>query len=59
MEEMEHIVYCCQDLEAVNTANEPDKVDPCKKAPGSFENGIYRTELEKCSWHMIRFQRKK
>lgn len=58
MEELEHIVYCCQDLEVVNTANEPDKVVPCKKAPGSFDNGIYRTELERCSWHMIRFQRK-
>ncbi len=54
--ELEHIVYQCEDLEAVNSAEKPENVVPGSGDLGRLENGVYTTVLKKCSWHMIRFE---
>ncbi len=53
--ELEHVAYECDDLEAVNSAEEPEHVVPHRKEAGKLENGRYTTVLGKGSWHMIRF----
>ena len=57
LREVEHILYRCDDLEAVNSAEHPDQVVP-ENVPVSEDiiTCSYEAELEKCTWHMIRFE---
>ena len=56
LKEVEHIVYHNEDLEAVNTAEQPDKVIPHRAPAGNVEGKTYTAILEKSSWHVIRFE---
>lgn len=56
MRETEHIVYQCDDLEAVNSADMPQNVVPVSLAVSGEEiQDSYKAELGKCTWHMFRF----
>jgi len=56
---IEHIVLEHDDLKAVNTASEPNKVKPHTNGKSSIgEHGTLETKLSKASWNVIRLKLK-
>ena len=55
---VEHIAMECDDLKAVNTPLEPDRVKPCQRI-GSVEDlggGRFTVGLNPASWNVVRFR---
>ena len=50
----EHIVFTNDDMKAVNTETDPEKVVPVKSAASRIDGGKLSTVLGKHSWNMIR-----
>ena len=56
---VEHIALECDDLKAVNTPANPDRVKPCQRI-GSIENlggGAFTVGLNPASWNVVRFRK--
>ena len=51
----EHIVLTNDDMKAVNTETDSEKVVPVKSAASRIDGGKLSTVLGKHSWNMIRF----
>jgi alpha-L-arabinofuranosidase len=50
----EHLVLTGEDLDAVNTAEAPDRVAPSQASGASVEDGMLRAELPPRSWNVLR-----
>lgn len=48
-----HIVFSCDDMKAVNTEAEPDRVVPHENGISKLENGYLRAVLGKHSWNVV------
>jgi alpha-N-arabinofuranosidase len=53
---LEYIVMENDDMKAVNTLNS-QKIKPVNKTVYAFDDGIFSTDMKKCSWNVIRFGR--
>lgn len=53
----EHIVLHDEDLHAVNTEENPNRIVPMESRDSSVENGILTTCLKHKSWNMIRLRK--
>lgn len=53
----EHIVYECDDVTAVNNAQNPDNVLPHKGGKSGIEDGHVKAILNKLSWNVIRLKK--
>lgn len=53
-----HVVLEDDDLKAVNTQQQPDRIIPQNLAPSGIENGRLKTVFGKHSWHMLRLKKK-
>jgi alpha-N-arabinofuranosidase len=53
---LEYMVMENDDMKVVNTLNS-QKVKPEKKTRYTFDNGIFKTDMKKCSWNVIRLGR--
>ncbi|HET6468847.1 MAG TPA: alpha-N-arabinofuranosidase [Geminicoccaceae bacterium] len=51
---LEHVRIAHPDLGAVNTADAPDRVRPEPQEGSVVEDGVLRSRLGPCSWHMLR-----
>jgi alpha-N-arabinofuranosidase len=54
---IEHIVLSHEDIFAVNTAKDQDKVKPHIQEGGAIANGELRVTLAKYSWNVVRMQK--
>jgi alpha-N-arabinofuranosidase len=54
VEVSEHIVLADSDLDAANTAEQPDRVVPSQGAGATVEGGSLRAELPPRSWNVLR-----
>ena len=50
----EHIVMQCDDLKAVNTEENPDRVAPKAGGNAKVDGGVLTAVFEKKSWNVIR-----
>ena len=50
----EDIVLADADLDAVNTAEQPDRVTPARGSGATVEDGRLRAELPPRSWNVLR-----
>ena len=53
----EHIVLHNDDVKAVNTEADPDRVSPCAGDAGKTDGGKYTVVLPRLSWNVIRLTR--
>lgn len=53
---VEYIVMENDDMKATNSLDE-EKVKPQHKSEYAFDNGIFATNMKKCSWNVIRFSK--
>ena len=51
---LEHVVLHDEDLHAVNTEAQPDRIRPCADGESRLDNGILTATLKHKSWNMIR-----
>ena len=55
---LEHVILADEDLYAVNTEEDPDRIAPAHSEDSAVEDGTLNAVLKNKSWNMIRLGRK-